>query len=224
MAYASGLGIRSFAATIDWRGMTPPTRAPQSPPRIQETPHEIDATAASGAGIVLCPSTEANLGDGLADLPRWLDSGVPVTIGSDSQVSRQWPEELRWLEYGQRLTRRQRNVAAGPKLHRGATAANLFERVLVGSGPSAGFASWGLVPGARADALVVDLKAPGVLGVPASHRLDALVFATDAPPFSAVYVGGRPVIHNGRHVQQAKVEERFTAAMAALWSETDRLG
>ena len=187
------------------------------------TPREIDATAASGAGIVLCPSTEANLGDGLADLPRWLASGVPTTIGSDSQVSRLWPEELRWLEYGQRLTRRQRNVAAAPQAHRGATAANLFERVLAGSGPSAGFARWGLVPGARADALVVDLKAPGVLGVPASHYLDALVFATNAPPFSAVYVGGRCVIDNGRHVQQANIEEQFTAAMAALWSEADRL-
>ena len=51
----------------------------------------------------LCPSTEANLGDGLADLPGWLAAGVPLAIGSDSQVTRAWPEELRWLEYGQRL-------------------------------------------------------------------------------------------------------------------------
>jgi formimidoylglutamate deiminase len=188
------------------------------------TPSEIDATAASGAGIVLCPSTEANLGDGLADLPRWLESGVPIALGSDSQVTRQWPEELRWLEYGQRLTRRRRNVAAGSTAHRRATAANLFERVRAGSGPSAGLARWGLVPGARADALVVDLQAPGVLGVPASHRLDALVFATDAPPFRAVYVGGRRVIDRGRHAQQAEVEERFSAAMAELWSESDRSG
>jgi formimidoylglutamate deiminase len=188
------------------------------------TPREIDATAARGAGIVLCPSTEANLGDGLADLPGWLSSGVPITIGSDSQVARQWPEELRWLEYGQRLVRRQRNVAAESAAHHGATAANLFERVLAGSGPSAGCALWGLVPGARADALVVDRKAPGILGVPASHRLDALVFATDAPAFSAVYVGGRRVIDDGRHARRADIEARFSAAMAALWSESDRLG
>ena len=60
------------------------------------------AVAASGAGIVLCPSTEANLGDGLCDLPGWLDAGVPMTIGSDSQATRDWCEELRLLEYGQR--------------------------------------------------------------------------------------------------------------------------
>ena len=70
------------------------------------TPAEIEAVARSGAGVVLCPGTEANLGDGLADLPGWLHAGVPLSIGSDSQVIRSWSEELRWLEYGQRLLRR----------------------------------------------------------------------------------------------------------------------
>jgi formimidoylglutamate deiminase len=69
-------------------------------------PQEIDAVARSGAGVVLCPSTEANLGDGLVDLPRWLAAGVPLSIGSDSQVCRSVVEELRWLEYGQRLAER----------------------------------------------------------------------------------------------------------------------
>jgi formimidoylglutamate deiminase len=67
------------------------------------TPAEIDAVARSGAGVVLCPGTEANLGDGLCDLPGWLATGVPLSVGSDSQVTRNCPDELRWLEYGQRL-------------------------------------------------------------------------------------------------------------------------
>ena len=75
---------------------------------------EIDAVATSGAGVVICPSTEANLGDGLPDLTGWLDAAVPICIGSDSQVTRDWREELRWLESGQRLARRQRNVGAAP--------------------------------------------------------------------------------------------------------------
>jgi formimidoylglutamate deiminase len=79
------------------------------------TPAEIAAVAARGAGVVLCPTTEANLGDGLADLPGWLDAGVPLSLGSDSHVARAWTEELRWLEYGQRLHLRRRNIAARPE-------------------------------------------------------------------------------------------------------------
>ena len=77
-------------------------------------PAEIDAVARSGAGVVLCPSTEANLGDGLSDLPGWLAAQVPIAIGSDSHVTRCWREELRWLDYGQRLALRRRNVSAAP--------------------------------------------------------------------------------------------------------------
>ncbi|MEP7057081.1 MAG: formimidoylglutamate deiminase [Caldimonas sp.] len=184
------------------------------------TPAEIDAVAASGAGIVLCPSTEANLGDGLADLPRWLGAGVPLALGSDSQVSRSWAAELRWLEYGQRLVRRERNVAAAAQQGESATAARLFERMLAGSAPAAGLDRHGLVVGARADALVLDMQAPGLVGVPNSHALDGLVFATDAPAFRAVYVAGRRVIENGRHIDEAAIAQRFSAAMAALWSES----
>ena len=198
------------------------------------TPAEIDAVAASGAGIVICPSTEANLGDGLPDLPRWLGAGVPIAIGSDSQVARCWTEELRWLEYGQRLVRRERNVAAGGLKPTGspmtalpdeqantASAARLLEAALANSGPSAGFSRWGLVAGARADALVLDADAPGLLGMPKSHTLDALVFATDAPAFNAVYVAGHRVVDGGVHAGAAPIAARFRAAMAALWNGTD---
>ena len=193
-------------------------------------PAEIDAVAASGAGVVICPSTEANLGDGLPDLPRWLDAGVPITVGSDSQVCRQWAEELRWLEYGQRLIRRQRNVAAADATDatdaadapaQPATAVRLFDRVLQGSGAAAGMPRWGLVPGARADLLVLDSSAPGVAGVPASHTLDALIFATDAPAIRDVYVAGRCVLAGGQHPQQARISARFAEVMVALWSGTD---
>jgi formimidoylglutamate deiminase len=181
-------------------------------------PAEIDAVAAGGAGVVICPSTEANLGDGLADLPRWLAAGVPITLGSDSQVCRQWAEELRWLDYGQRLTLRRRNVAAGDAPGQGATAARLFERVLAGSGAPAGQARWGLTPGARADLLVLDAAAPGLLGVPASHTLDALVFAADAPALRDVYVAGRCVVAGGRHKGETEIAARFAGVMSALWS------
>ena len=90
----------------------------------------VAAVAAGGAGVVLCPSTEANLGDGVPDLPRWLAAGVPLSIGSDSQVCRSAAQELRWLEYAQRLVRARRNVAADPAHFDGSTGARLFEACL----------------------------------------------------------------------------------------------
>jgi formimidoylglutamate deiminase len=184
------------------------------------TAAEIDAVAARGAGVVLCPSTEANLGDGLADLPGWLAAGVPLALGSDSHVSRCWGEELRWLEYGQRLLHQARNVAAAPSRGQPSTAARLLDAVLVGGGRAAGLSRWGLAVGARADMLVLDPATPGLWGVPSSHLLDALVFATDAPALSEVYVAGRRRVSGGRHVAEAEIADRFSEVMSALWADT----
>lgn len=175
------------------------------------TPQEIDAVAASGAGVVLCPGTEADLGDGMPDLPRWLSAGVPLALGSDSQVTRDWPGELRWLEWGQRLAHRRRNVAASAE--QPATAARLFERMLQGGAAAAGLSSWGLQAGARADLLVVDLQQPALLGVPPERLLDALVFAAPARPFGQVIVAGRRVVGAGRHARA----ERIAARAATAW-------
>ncbi len=154
------------------------------------TPQEIQAVARSGAGVVLCPGTEANLGDGLCDLPGWLAAGVPLSLGSDSQVVRNWTEEVRWLEYGQRLALRRRNVAttwpAAP-----ATAQRLFDQLLDGGRRAAGFVRWGLEPGARADLLELNRQDPALLGLPDAQLLDGLVFAAPTQPFARVMVAGR---------------------------------
>ncbi len=180
-------------------------------------PQEIAAVAATGAGVVICPSTEANLGDGLADLPGWLAAGVPLSIGSDSQVSRAWPEELRWLEYGQRLQQQSRNLSANPASGEESSAARLFNQAIAGGKRSAGLQAWGLAKGARADALVLDLNAAGMQGIPPSHWLDAAVFATNAPPFREVYVAGKKLVERGRHMHEAVIGEHFSAVMRELW-------
>lgn len=180
------------------------------------TPGEIEAVARSGAGVVLCPSTEANLGDGLADLPGWLSAGVPLAIGSDSQVTRSWPEELRWLDYGQRLALRQRNVSAAPERCQPNTAARLFKLAQQAGARAGGFTHWGLVPGARADALVVDVASPNLLGIPASHTLDALVFSSPGRPWRDVMVAGRWVIADHRHAGAAEIANRFAGTMNTL--------
>ena len=174
------------------------------------TPTEIDAVAVSGAGVVLCPGTEANLGDGLCDLPRWLAAGTPISLGTDSHVTRTWPEELRLLEYGQRLTLRQRNVAADP-VRTPSTAERLFARVLAGGAQAVGCERWGLMAGARADLIVVNDRDAALQGIPASHLLDGLVFAGASQPFVRTMVAGRWVPAAGEPIA-------FRKAMAELWA------
>jgi formimidoylglutamate deiminase len=153
-------------------------------------PDEVEAIAASGAGVVLCPGTEANLGDGLPPLREGLQASIPLSLGSDSQVTREWREELRWLEYTQRLLARQRNVCADPA-YEPSTAARLFNAMVRGSARPAGFAHWGLQRGARADWLVLDPAAEGLERAPLARQLDALVFASRGPVFAEVGVGGQ---------------------------------
>jgi formimidoylglutamate deiminase len=153
-------------------------------------PGEIEAVARAGAGVVLCPGTEANLGDGLCDLPGWLAAGVGLSLGSDSQVTRNWPEELRWLEYGQRLQLRRRNVVAAPG-HQPATAARLFEAMRAGGAAACAETHWGLQAGARADLLLLNPLDPALRGLPDSHLLDGVVFASPQQPFARTLVAGR---------------------------------
>ena len=186
------------------------------------TAAEINSVARAGAGMVICPSTEGNLGDGLADLPAWLAAQVPMAIGSDSHVSRSWSEELRWLEYGQRLNLQRRNVAAAPALGQPSTAVHLFEAALDGGRCAAGAKKWGLANGARADALVLDTHSPGLLGIAPTHLLDALVFATNAPAVREVYVAGKRVVADGKHPREEAIAGRFADVMKELWDNVER--
>lgn len=183
------------------------------------TPGEIEAVARAGAGVVLCPGTEANLGDGLPDLPRWLEAGVPLSVGSDSQVTRAWPEELRWLEYGQRLHHRRRNLAAAPEAGQPSTAARLFERMREGGAKARGGRAAGLQPGARADLLVLDTTEPALCGVPVPRLLDALLFTAPARPFRNVMVAGCWRVQGHRHPAQAPAMRDFARTMAELHGE-----
>jgi formimidoylglutamate deiminase len=171
---------------------------------------ELAALRATGAAIVLCPATEANLGDGIFDLPAWLGASGRWSIGTDSHVTRSWTQELQLLEYSQRLHLRQRNVAARAAL-RESTAAALFEGALEGGSAAAGVPLAGLAAGQRADFMVLDGEADALLGIPDDHVLDALVFsAPQAPPLS-VYVAGRIV-------KPVDTRAAYIAAMRELWS------
>jgi formimidoylglutamate deiminase len=189
---------------------------------------EIAATAASGAGVVICPGTEGNLGDGFTDVPAWLAADVDLAIGSDSNVTRSWREELRWMEYGQRLKLERRNVCALPRGATAAppgrtprpqpdTAASLFESARAGGGRAAGHARWGLTVGARADLLVVDPDDASLIGLPRARWLDALVFSSPGRPWRDVMVAGRWALRHHHHAQVERIGAGFAKAMGELW-------
>ena len=97
-----------------------------------------------------------------------------------------------------------------------ASAEHLFARALAGGATASGQASWGLVPGARADALMVDRSEDALLGLPPSHTLDALLFSSPGKSWRNVLVAGRWLIRDGVHPKAAAVAQRFAATMHAL--------
>jgi formimidoylglutamate deiminase len=174
---------------------------------------EIDALAASGAVASLCPSTEANLGDGLFPLQRYLAAGGQIAIGSDSQVSINPFEELRWLEYGQRLASRTRNVAAIRDTHVGR---ELFERVVSGGAAACGHDRAGLVTGAFADLVCLYGEDPMLVGHGDASRIDALVFSGYRLPIDRVMVHGEWCVVDGRHISADDSRADYAAAVLDL--------
>ncbi len=179
---------------------------------------EIGAAAQLNWALVICPTTEANLGDGLTDVAAWLDAKVPMTIGSDSHVCRDWREELRLLEYGQRLTRERRNVLAAPERDEPSTAARLYNAALSGSARAAGLDSWGFHVGARADMLLIDTSDPALAGVPTEHLLDAMVFSSPCKPFASVMVSGEWVVQREIDETDTDIKSEFASMMRTLHS------
>lgn len=176
------------------------------------TPEELHGVRACGASIVLCPTTEANLGDGIFDLPTYAKAQGNWSIGSDSHVTRSWQEELRLLEYSQRLALRQRNVMAS-SAGQSSTAAAMFNAALAGGVPACGLPTGGLAKGNRADFMVVDTASSALLGVPDDYLLDAMVFSSPDAKLNDVYVAGKQVVSDGRVANWQRIAADFLDAM-----------
>ena len=174
---------------------------------------ETESLAKTGAAVCLCPSTEANLGDGLFPLQRFLAYDGRIAIGSDSNVSINPFEELRWLEYGQRIASQSRNVTSTQESHVGR---ELFSRVLEGGAMAGVRKPPGLSPGVSADLVVLYDDDPMLVGHDDKSLLDALVFSGYRLPIERVMVHGDWRVIDGDHVNQEQTRAQFAAALEIL--------
>jgi formimidoylglutamate deiminase len=176
---------------------------------------ETVALATSGAVAGLCLTTEANLGDGVFPAHEYLAAGGRFGIGSDSHIGVDWRAELRLLEYGQRLVRRQRNVLASE--HAPYVADRLFAAALDGGAHATGRATGALEAGRRADWIVLDADHASLAGQASTAWLSGAVFCEHGDtPVRDVFTGGAQVVANRRHRDEAAAYAQYRAALAEL--------
>lgn len=180
------------------------------------TDAELDSVRRSGAQIVICPITEAYLGDGLCPADAFVAGGGRLAIGSDSNCRIDALEELRLLEYGQRLRVRARaRFADGAGL-----GAPLWNHAARAGSVALSRCSGEISVGARADLVEFDESAAPLLGHGPDTLLDALLINGSAHDIAAVYVGGRRVIEQGRHPDDARIRREFAAVMHRILGES----
>jgi formiminoglutamate deiminase len=176
------------------------------------TPDETQRLAASGAVAGLCPITEANLGDGIFPAPDYVAAGGRFGIGSDSNVLIDAREELRTLEYAQRLKLRARNVLAGQT--GSSTGRALFDGALAGGFQALGISHCGLRQGASADLVSLDNADPVLAGRSADALLDSWIFG--AGRVDCVWRRGTKRVEGGRHLARAAIGVRYKQAVAGI--------
>ena len=174
------------------------------------TREETLGIASRGATVAICPTTEANLGDGLFPLRDYLAAGGRWGIGSDSHVSVSPVEELRWLEYGQRLVTRHRNIAVTPATP--SVGETLLQGVLQSMSAATGFDR-------LHDEVVLDGDAPALAGATDDDLVDRWMFAGNRPLVKQVRVAGREVVSAGRHVEHDAIARRYGETLRQLLRE-----
>ena len=160
------------------------------------------------------PGHEASLGDGIFPTREFLGAGGRFGVGTDSNVLVGVTDELRQLEYGQRLKHRQRNVLSGG---RGiSTGRALFDTALAGGAQSLAQPIVGLQAGARADIVTLDTTHPSLAGRSRDAVLDGWIFASGASAIDSVWAGGNKVVEGGRHRLRERARDTFNAAVRRL--------
>ncbi len=181
----------------------------------QMTEAETVGLAQSGAVAGLCPVTEANLGDGIFNGAAFRAAGGRFGVGTDSNVLISLTDELRVLEYGQRLRDRSRAVMADPGQ---STGRALYDAILAGGAQAAGRKTGAIAAGHWADLVALDSASIEIGGAEGDEILDAWIFAARSPLVRDVWSAGRVMVQGGRHVARDAVEGAFRATMVRLRS------
>ncbi|MDP2699429.1 formimidoylglutamate deiminase [Thalassospira sp.] len=175
--------------------------------------HETIALARTGAVAGLCPITESSLGDGIFDGVRYLAHHGRIGIGSDSNIRISLSEELRTLEYSQRLRDRSRAALATAQK---STARRLYDDVALGGAQAAGRNAGRIEVGALADLMALDATSVDLIGRTGDTILDAFVFAGDDRMVRDVWSAGRHMVREGRHIAHDSITNRYRQVMAQL--------
>lgn len=175
---------------------------------------ETAQLASSGAVAGLCPTTEANLGDGVFNARDYFSHKGKWGIGSDSHISVSPVEELRWLEYTQRLVTHQRNVLNSKSIP--GTGSNLYQQACAGGAQATARLTGKIQAGYRADFVVIDNRHPRLYGRQQNDLIDSWIFSGNDNPVTEVFVGGVKVIADGHHEDEQRITAAFQTTLDQL--------
>ncbi len=182
----------------------------------QMQPHETKALARTGAVAGLCPITESSLGDGIFDGLRWMGAGGRIAIGSDSNIRIALSEELRTLDYSQRLRDHSRAALATPAQ---STGRRLMDAAIAGGAQAAGRNTGQIAPGRLADLMALDdshIDLADLADRSGDTALDIWIFAGDDRMVRDVWAAGRHMVRDGRHIARDTITQRYATAMKPL--------
>lgn len=175
---------------------------------------EVLDLARSTAVAGLCPTTEANLGDGIFPARAFLDAGGRIAVGSDSNIRISVAEELRALETSQRLHHRRRAVLTSEATP--SNGRNLYQRAAIGGAQAVGRGAGVIAVGALADLVALRDDIPFLDWDDPDQRLDSWIFGFEGRAVSDVWSAGRHVVQDGQHVRSERIRERFCETMPVL--------
>lgn len=179
----------------------------------QMTANETVGLAASGAVAGLCPITESSLGDGIFDGTRYLGAKGAFGVGSDSNIHISYWDELRTLEYSQRLRDRRRAMLATPSQSTGRV---LFDGSIAGGAQAAGRSSGVLKAGMWADMVAISTENEFLCARDGDTLLDSLIFSGGQQSTTDVWSAGRHIVQDGRHPKREQIVQRYMSVVKEL--------